>query len=56
MTVNERLHQAGLIEAFDAAARSRDRAHMIEILERVEVGDATGTVDAILEKPGFYGF
>lgn len=56
MTVNERLYTAGLLEVFDRAARSRDRAQMIEILSKVEVGSPDTTADAIIESPAKYGY
>jgi hypothetical protein len=57
MTTNERLLVAGLLDAFDAAARARDRARMIEILGRVELGDqADWIADTILADPQRYGF
>jgi hypothetical protein len=56
MTVNERLYVSGLIGAFDAAARSRDRAKMIRILERVDVPEAYRTADAIIADPERYGY
>jgi hypothetical protein len=55
MTVNERLFAAGLLDEFDAAARARDRARMIEILAKVEVGDPAWAVDTILENPAKHG-
>ena len=56
MTVNERLFEARLLEAFDAAARARDRSEMIRILTEVDVDDAAGSADAILQRPEKYGF
>lgn len=56
MTVNECLFGAGLVEAFDAAARARDRAEMIRILNKVEVEDAARSADTILKNPQRYGF
>jgi hypothetical protein len=56
MTVNERLFDAGLMEAFDAAARARDRAVMIRLLTDLDVEDATWSVDTILESPERYGY
>jgi hypothetical protein len=50
MTLNERLVDAGLMEAFDAAVRARDRAEMIRLLRDVEVEDAGGSADAILRR------
>jgi len=51
MTVNERLFEAGLVEAFDAAARARDRSEMIRILSEVDVDDAAWSADTILQNP-----
>ena len=54
MTVNERLGTAGLFEEWDAAVLARDRARMIAVLEKVDVGP--GTADAVLANPAKYGF
>jgi len=57
MTVNERLLVAGLAEDFAAAARSRDRERMVEILGAVDLSDQSGQIASkILASPGFYGF
>ena len=56
MTVNERLFDAGLMDAFDAAARARDRAAMIRLLIDVDVEDAAWSADTILQRPERYGF
>jgi hypothetical protein len=57
MTVNERLFAAGLLSEFDAAARARDRAGMIAILQAVDMGEqAASTADAVLADPGRYGY
>jgi len=56
MTINERLYAAGLTDPFDAAVRARDRNAMIGILSDVAVGDAAGSVDAILREPTRYGY
>ena len=56
MAVNERLLDAGLMEAFDAAASARDRAEMIRILTDVDVEDAAWSADTILERPERYGY
>jgi hypothetical protein len=56
MTLNERLFDAGLMEAFDTAARDRDRAEMIRILAKVKVEDAAWSADAILSNPQRYGY
>ena len=56
MSVNERLFDAGLLDAFNAAARARDRAEMIRLLASVDLEDAAGSVDMILETPARYGY
>ncbi|MFY9342653.1 MAG: hypothetical protein WAT39_09200 [Planctomycetota bacterium] len=56
MTVNERLHTAGLLAAFDAAAKARDRARMLAILTQVAVPSPERTVAAILADPQRYGY
>ncbi len=58
MTVNERLFSAGLLDAFDAAARRRDRDEMLRVLREVELAssDATRTIELILADPRKYGF
>jgi hypothetical protein len=53
MTVNERLFDAGLVDAFDAAANARDRARMISILSKVDLADqAAAIADASLARRG----
>ena len=56
MTINERLHAAGLMDQFELAARARDRDVTISILNGVAVRDAAGSVDAILRDPILYGY
>lgn len=56
MTVNERLYVAGLLNEFDAAARSRNRDEMLNILRKVDVANPEQTADAILENPRMYGY
>lgn len=57
MSVNERLFSAGLIDAFDKAAKTRNRNDMIGILGQVELLDeAESIVDAILASPVRYGY
>jgi hypothetical protein len=58
MTTNERLFAAGLLGAFDAAARQRDHREMLRLLQAVEldVTDATRTVELILAEPRKCGF
>lgn len=56
MTVNERLFEAGLMNAFEAAALARNRSEMIRILTEVNVEGAVWSADAILQDPKKYGF
>jgi len=56
MTINERLSAAGLVDAFDDAARRRDRDKMIELLRCVDVETPEWSVDTILAHPERYGF
>jgi hypothetical protein len=58
MTTNERLFTAGLLDAFDAAARRRDRAEMLRLLGAVDLdgAEATRTVELIIADPRKYGF
>ena len=55
-TLSERLAEAGLLSAFDAAARALDRDRMMDILRLAEVDDPASTVDAILADPRKYGY
>jgi hypothetical protein len=57
MTVNERLDEAGIMDAWAAAAISRNRDHMIGLLGQVELSEqAERIVDTILADPKRYGF
>ena len=56
MTVNERLFEAGLLVAFDVAAKAQDRVEMVRLLIEVDVEDAATSVDAILQEPEKYGY
>jgi hypothetical protein len=58
MTTNERLFAAGLLEAFDEAARRRDREEMMRLLIEVELepADAARTVEFIIADPRKYRF
>lgn len=56
MTVNERLFDAGHLDAFDLAARARDRAEMVRLLVEVCVEDAARSADTILRTPDRYGY
>lgn len=56
MTGNERLFEAGVMDAWDIALRARDQDRMIAILKIAEWGDAEAveTVDLILANPTKY--
>jgi hypothetical protein len=56
MTVNERLFTAGLLRDWDRAINSGDREAAIDILNCVDVDNASATVDTVLANPEFYGF
>jgi hypothetical protein len=57
MTTNERLFEAGLLSEWNAAASSRDRERMIELLGKVDLGDqAEWIADTVLSNPRKYGF
>lgn len=58
MTVNERLHDAGLTSEFDTAIDSGDRSAAIALLMKVAMSEssAAGTVDAVLANPTRYGY
>lgn len=56
MTVNERLFEAGLVEAFDAAVAARNRSEMIRILTAVDVDDPVWSTDTMLQNPEKYSF
>ena len=57
MTVHERLFSAGILKAWDAAAESRNRKRMVELLSWVGLADqANQIVDAVLSIPKRYGF
>jgi len=56
MTVNERLFDAALLDAFDDAVRARNRAKIISILKQVFVENADRTADAVLKNPSRYGY
>jgi hypothetical protein len=57
MTTNERLWDAGLLDAFTQAAGRRDGAAMIAALDQVELEDQSAHIaDTILANPKFYGF
>jgi len=51
MTVNERLYEIGALDEFDQAVRLRNRAGLIEILARVDLGDeAEDIADKVLAR------
>ena len=57
MTTNERLLATGRVDAFDQAARMRDRDRMIELLGEVDLADQADSIaDGILSDPKRYGF
>lgn len=56
MTVNERLIEAGLLEAFDIAAKARNREAMLGLLVEIAVPNPASTVDPILNDPKRYGY
>ena len=57
MTTNERLFVAGLLDAFDDAARRRDKAKMIACLSEVDLSaQAADIAESILAEPGRYGY
>jgi hypothetical protein len=58
MTVNERLHVAGLLDAFDRAIRARDESAAMAVLVHLELSrmQAVETVRMVLEFPGRYGY
>jgi hypothetical protein len=57
MTVNERLFNLGILDAFDAAARRRDAQAMLSLLRQTELSesDAAHCVETILADPKKYG-
>lgn len=57
MTVNERLYEAGLMDAWGCAAKAKNRKDMVAILSRVELEDqAEWIADTVLANPAKYGF
>jgi hypothetical protein len=58
MTLNERLVSAGLMQAFEAAARARDRSAMIEVLVSAALSaeEAARVADRVLANPKYYGY
>jgi len=56
MTTNERLYVAGLLPDWDAAAASRNRKRMVEILGKVGLASQGDQIaDAVLANPKRYG-
>ena len=57
MTVNERLYHFGLIDRFDAAARSRDVLGMMQVLRQAQLSEAQSlqTAQAVAADPKLYG-
>lgn len=58
MTVNERLFELGLMDAFDAAIGKRDLDAAMEILKKAKLTSeqASQTVRAIFADPRRYGY
>jgi diaminohydroxyphosphoribosylaminopyrimidine deaminase/5-amino-6-(5-phosphoribosylamino)uracil reductase len=58
MTVNERVVAAGLVDAFDEAARRRDRQQLVALLVQAALprDAAEETVAALLASPAKYGY
>ena len=58
MTLNERLVEAGLMDRFEQAARSRDLAAMVSLLMQValEEKEARWSAETILANPAKYGY
>ena len=58
MTVNERLYHFGLIDRFDAAARSGDVLTMVQVLLQAQLSpaQASETTQAIVANPKRYGY
>ena len=50
MTIPERLFAAGLLEAFGAALRQKDRVKLMQALTTVEVEDPASVVDKIFRE------
>jgi hypothetical protein len=58
MTVNERLFDAGMLDAFARCIERGDDAGAIDILSKVEMStrDASAIVATIRQNPSKYGF
>jgi hypothetical protein len=58
MTVNERLFDAGMLDAFTQCIERGDDAGAVDILSKVEISarNASATVAAIRQDPSKYGF
>lgn len=57
-SVIDRLYTFGLWEEWEAAARSRNRATMLELMVKVGMSNeyAAKTVDTVLSDPTGYGY
>jgi len=55
MTTNERLFDAGILQAFSDAVSTRDRAEMIRLLASVDIEEPAWSADTILQEPERYG-
>jgi len=57
MTINERLFDAGLVDAWDRAAKQRNSQQMVLILRNViDEAEADRIVATVLSNPTVYGF
>jgi hypothetical protein len=58
MTTNERLWKAKLLDAFESAAKNKNREALVEILKQVEIAPrgAESIADDVLKNPKMYGF
>lgn len=52
ITVNERLYVSGLMDDFDIAINKKDVKTVVEILEKIEIGN--GNIPPILKQIGLY--
>ena len=55
MTVNERLFTAGLLDAYDAAKKAKDRAEMVRLLTEVDLDNAAWSADTSLGRSENHG-
>jgi hypothetical protein len=58
LTLNERLYESGILDAFAAAVERGDKAAMIAFLKAVEIDpiEAAVTADMILKNPKRHGY